>query len=88
MARWERAVREAAALDGDLAFELAELASVVRGYGEVRRRLSRAIARFLDETLPPVVAEERAAGAGHARSMALVREQRLALLTEEEPGLP
>ncbi len=88
MDRWERAVREAAALDTGLALEVAELASVVKGYGEVRRRLFRALERLLDETLPPIVAEERAAGAGYARSTALVRERRLALLTEEEPTPP
>ncbi len=84
MERWERAVQEAVALDRDLALEVAELAAVVKGYGEVRRRLFRALERFLDEPLPGAMAEDRRAGADHQRCTAMVRERRLALLTEEQ----
>jgi len=63
---------------------VAELAAVVKGYGEVRRRLFRALERFLDEPLPGAMAEDRRAGADHQRCTAMVRERRLALLTEEQ----
>ncbi|MEK8035319.1 MAG: indolepyruvate oxidoreductase subunit beta family protein [candidate division NC10 bacterium] len=84
MNRWEQAVLAAAALDRDLAWEVAEMATVVKGYGEVRRRLSRALDRFLAETLAPAVERDRAAGAGWERSARIVRERRQALLTEEQ----
>ena len=66
--RWRRAVLDCAALDTDLAIEVAETAGVVRGYGEVRRRLSAAFARLLGEIVAPAVARDRAAGQGYARS--------------------
>ena len=64
IARWERAVLEAAALDTDLAVEVADAATVVKGYGEVRRRLSAGFARVLDEILAPAVARDRERGQG------------------------
>ena len=62
MARWERAVLEAAAIDDDLACAVADLARVVKGYGEVRRRLSRGLERVLDELLPSAMESARGAG--------------------------
>ena len=59
MSRWEEAVLTAARLDESLACEVAELATVVRGYGEVRRRLSLATRRFLDETVLPAIESDR-----------------------------
>ena len=82
--RWQQAVIAAAALDYDLACEVAEMATVVRGYGEVRRRLSRAFTRFLDEILAPAVARDRAAGNGYARARAIVGETREKLLADEK----
>jgi len=82
--RWERAVLDAAALDYDLACEVADTATVVRGYGEVRRRLSGAFTRFLDEILAPAVARDRAAGTGYARAREVVSESRERLLADEK----
>ncbi|HUP34857.1 MAG TPA: indolepyruvate oxidoreductase subunit beta family protein [Candidatus Limnocylindria bacterium] len=81
--RWEDAVLAAAALDPGLAAEVAELANVVKGYGEVRRRLSGALARFLDDTVRPAIEADRRAGAGYARSTELVRAGRHRLLADE-----
>jgi indolepyruvate ferredoxin oxidoreductase beta subunit len=83
MDRWEETVRAAAGLDESLACEVAELGNVVKGYGEVRRRLSGAIARLLDEEVRPAIEADRRAGAGFARSTELVRAGRLRLLSEE-----
>lgn len=80
--RWERAVLECAALDRELACEVAETAGVVKGYGEVRRGLSRALLRLLDEVVGPVVARDRAAGAGYARAIRIARDARAAVLDE------
>lgn len=81
--RWEETVRAAAGLDEGLACEVAELGNVVKGYGEVRRRLSGALARLLDEEVRPGIEADRRAGAGFARSTELVRAARLRLLSEE-----
>jgi indolepyruvate ferredoxin oxidoreductase beta subunit len=82
--RWREAVLACAALDPELAVEVAETAALVRGYGEVRRRLSAAFVRLLDEGLAPAVARDRAAGAGFARSRRLVAEGRRRLLEDEK----
>ncbi|MFI5281461.1 MAG: indolepyruvate oxidoreductase subunit beta family protein, partial [Gemmatimonadales bacterium] len=82
--RWQEAVLNAAALDYDLACEVADIATVVRGYGEVRRRLSGAFTRFLSEILAPAVARDRAAGTGYARACAIVNETRQKLLADEK----
>ncbi len=83
MARWERAVLEAAALDQELACEVGELANVVKGYGEVRRRLSRGLERLLDELLPAAVAGAREAGQGYACAAQTVRDARRRMLEDE-----
>jgi indolepyruvate ferredoxin oxidoreductase beta subunit len=84
MGRWEEAVLAAAPLDESLACEVAELGNVVKGYGEVRRRLSGALARFLDETARPAIEADRREGAGFARSTDLIRAGRLRLLSDEK----
>src|SRR5207247_3269086 len=83
MARWERAVLEAAALDHDLACEVAELATIVKGYGEVRRRLSRGLERLLDELLPAAVAAARESGEGYTGAAKVVRDARRRMLEDE-----
>ncbi|HET7296247.1 MAG TPA: indolepyruvate oxidoreductase subunit beta family protein [Gemmatimonadales bacterium] len=83
MARWERAVLEAAALDYDLGCEVADLASVVKGYGEVRRRLSRQLERVLDELVPAAVAAERESGQGYGRAARSVQDARRRMLEDE-----
>jgi indolepyruvate ferredoxin oxidoreductase beta subunit len=83
MARWERAVIEAAALDQELAVEVAELARVVKGYGEVRRRLARALDSLLEESLPAAVAAGRASGHGYAEAARMVRAARRRILEDE-----
>jgi indolepyruvate ferredoxin oxidoreductase beta subunit len=88
--RWQAAVLDSLALDYGLAGEVADMATVVRGYGEVRRRLSNAFGRFLDEILAPAVARDRAAGAGYARARDAVRHTRQKLLADDnglEPAL-
>jgi len=82
--RWQQAVLDAAALDYDLACEVADIATVVRGYGEVRRRLSGAFTRFLDEILAPAVARDRSEGKGYARARTIVSETRKKLLADEK----
>jgi indolepyruvate ferredoxin oxidoreductase beta subunit len=65
--RWEQAVAAAAAIDPDLAGEVAEAAATIKGYGEVRRQSSSAFERFLDEVLAPAIAsadQDRAASEG------------------------
>ena len=88
MARWEEAVHAAARLDETLACEVAELANVVKGYGEVRRRLSGALARCLDEVVRPAIEADRAAAAGFTRATERIRTERLRLLSEETPSHP
>jgi indolepyruvate ferredoxin oxidoreductase beta subunit len=86
IARWERAVLEAASLDTELAAEVADTATVVKGYGEVRRRLSAGFERLLDEVLAPALARDREQGQGYARAGARVRAARQRML-EDEKGI-
>jgi len=86
IARWERAVLEAAALDTELAAEVADTATVVKGYGEVRRRLSAGFVRLLDEVLAPALARDQEEGQGYARATASVRAARQRML-EDEKGI-
>jgi indolepyruvate ferredoxin oxidoreductase beta subunit len=88
MSRWEGAVLAAAALDESLACEVAELATVVKGYGEVRRRLSAALARLLDESVGPAIEADRRAAQGFATATRIVREGRRRLLTDEPASHP
>ncbi len=83
---WERAVLEAAVLDYGLGCEVAELATVVKGYGEVRRRLSRGLRRILDEVVVTAVSRDRESGQGYARAVEAVRDARRRML-EDEKGL-
>jgi indolepyruvate ferredoxin oxidoreductase, beta subunit len=88
MSRWEQGVLAAAHLDEALACEVAELATVVRGYGDVRRRLFAATERFLDETVLPATEADRQSGHGYERSTTLVREGRRHLLADENATRP
>ncbi len=87
MSRWEDTVLAAAALDEALAAEVAELANIVKGYGEVRRRLSGALGRFLDEAVRLSIEADRRAGHGFARSTEIVRAGRQRLLADENASL-
>ena len=82
--RWQTAVLDTVALDASLAVEVADLATVVRGYGEVRRRLSAAFVRVLDDILAPAVARDREQGAGYVRSREVMRSARQKLLADEK----
>ena len=79
--RWERAVLDAARLDAGLAVEVARTADVVKGYGDVRRRLSAAFAELVDQRLPGIVAAGRADG--YARAASLVRDARERMLADD-----
>ena len=84
IARWERAVLEAAAVDTALAAEVAEAAGIVKGYGDVRRRLSGGFERLLDEVLAPALAADRERGRGYERAAARVRAARQRMLEDEQ----
>ena len=88
LGRWEEAVLTAARLDESLACEVAEVATVVRGYGEVRRRLFAAAERFIDEMVLPAVEADRQGGRGYERSTTIVRDGRRFLLSDESATRP
>jgi indolepyruvate ferredoxin oxidoreductase, beta subunit len=88
MDRWQRAVAECAAVDEGLACEVAELATVVRGYGAVRRRLTAAFLRCLDEVVTPALGQARTGAGARAHAAARIRAAREHLLTEDEPAAP
>ena len=72
----------AAALDEGLALEVAELAGLVRGYGDVRRRLSAALVRSSTRGAPRGRGPPRGP-AGFARSAEIVRAGGRRLLADE-----
>ncbi len=82
--RWQQTVLECAALDLGLAREVADIATVVRGYGDVRRRLSHAFERVLDEILTEAVARDEKAGQGYERARRIVSHTRQQLLADEK----
>src|SRR5262249_16132588 len=81
--RWQAAVLDTLALDAALAAEVADMATVVRGYGEVRRRLSAAFVRGLDDILAPAGARDPEQAAGYPRPRNGVRRGRETLLADE-----
>lgn len=83
MACWEDAVLRSAALDPALAVEVAEAAAVVRGYGEVRRRLLAAFERLIGQVLPAAVARDGQGGQGYAQAAAALGEARRRALADE-----
>jgi len=83
IARWESAVLEAAALDPELALEVVELARIVKGYGDVRRRLARGLDHLLADVLPTTIAHARNAAAGYTTAARAVREIRGRILEDE-----
>ena len=83
MARWESAVLEAAALDPALGLEVVELARIVKGYGDVRRRLARGLGRLLDGMLPAAIAEARESATGYRKAVGAVRDLRQRILEDD-----
>jgi ribosomal 50S subunit-associated protein YjgA (DUF615 family) len=83
MARWEGAVLEAAALDPALGLEVVELARIVKGYGDVRRRLARGLERLVDEVLPSAIAEARESATGYGKAVHAMRDLRHRILEDE-----
>lgn len=72
MARWLAAVERCAGLDGALAREVAALPRLLKGYGEVRRRLAAAFDDLLTAVLDAAALEPGAARELAARGRALV----------------
>ena len=63
MERWLGAVRECAGWDTELARDVARAAQLVKGYGDVRRRMLAGLDGLLDTVLA-AARREAAAGAG------------------------
>jgi indolepyruvate ferredoxin oxidoreductase beta subunit len=74
MERWLDAVRRALRRDEDLACEVARLAQLVKGYGDVRRRLVGVFEAALDVTLRVADADAALATAVASRVRTLVLE--------------
>jgi indolepyruvate ferredoxin oxidoreductase beta subunit len=83
MSRWEEAVLRCATLDAGLAREVVEAAAVVKGYGDVRRRMIGALERLLGEVLPVAIESARAVGEGYGRAARTLGEARRLVLTDE-----
>jgi indolepyruvate ferredoxin oxidoreductase beta subunit len=84
MERWLAAVERTAALDERLAAEVAALAQLVKGYGDVRRRLVALFEAAL-EVVMRTAETEALGGAGAAVSTALAARLR-ALVLEGPDG--
>jgi indolepyruvate ferredoxin oxidoreductase, beta subunit len=89
IARWLDAVRECAALDPALAVEVARAGQLVKGYGDVRRRMLALHGRLLDAVLA-AARLEAARGGGFGASIALATRMRAAVLAgpDGEAQLP
>ncbi len=86
MERWLTAVRQCAEWDEALAREMARAAQLVKGYGEVRRRMV-AVFDHLVQTVLQAAALEALAGGGFAVATALAAAYRRLVLQgpEQEP---
>ncbi|MGH7323581.1 MAG: indolepyruvate oxidoreductase subunit beta family protein [Candidatus Rokuibacteriota bacterium] len=86
MERWLDAVRRAAEWDGELGREMAQSAQLVKGYGEVRRRMTGFFDHLLASVLRAAALEAEAAG-GFAVSRGLAATYRQLVLQgpEAEP---
>jgi indolepyruvate ferredoxin oxidoreductase beta subunit len=84
MERWLDGVRRAAARDEGLACEVARLAQLVKGYGDVRRRLVALFDRALVLTLAALDAEARRGG--DARVSTALASRLRALVLEGPDG--
>lgn len=83
MERWLAAVRRCADWDRDLAVEVARAAQLVKGYGEVRRRLTARLDDLLERVLA-AGALEAAAGRGFAVTRDLAATYRRLVLEGPE----
>jgi indolepyruvate ferredoxin oxidoreductase beta subunit len=83
MTRWLDAVRRCGALDPALAREVAHAGQLVKGYGDVRRRMTAHLERLLAATL---TAAERASrdGADFGAAARLARDYRVLVLSGPE----
>jgi indolepyruvate ferredoxin oxidoreductase beta subunit len=79
MERWLDAVRQCAAWDRDLAREVANAAQLVKGYGDVRRRMTALFDDLLDATLTRARGES-SRGDGFADSTAFAATYRRLVL--------
>lgn len=79
MERWLRAVQDAAALDPALAREVAQAAQLVKGYGQVRRRMETRLDDLLVQVLRAGELERRAGGDGAAARELARRYRQLVL---------
>ena len=79
MEHWLDGVRRAAEWDGELAREVARSAQLVKGYGEVRRRMTGLFVHLLDSVLR-AAALEAGLGDGFAVSRGLAAAYRQLVL--------
>jgi hypothetical protein len=56
----------------------------VKGYGEVRRRLSRGLGHLLENMLPAALAEARQSGRGYARAAEVLGAASRRMLEDEK----
>jgi indolepyruvate ferredoxin oxidoreductase beta subunit len=79
MERWLQAVHRAVELDPGLARELARLAQLVKGYGDVRRRLTGVFDEVLDGSQRAAALEAKAGQRPEAAAALAARARRLVL---------
>jgi indolepyruvate ferredoxin oxidoreductase beta subunit len=80
---WLGAVRECAAMDTELARDVARAAQLVKGYGDVRRRMLAGLDELLDTVLA-AARRETAAGEGFPLASRLARRYRTLVLQGPE----
>jgi indolepyruvate ferredoxin oxidoreductase beta subunit len=83
MTRWLDAVRRSAAWDPALAREVAHAGQLVKGYGDVRRRMTAHLERLLAATLAAAEQASRE-GAGFSAATRLARDYRVLVLSGPE----
>jgi indolepyruvate ferredoxin oxidoreductase beta subunit len=79
IARWLAAVEQCAALDAELAREIARAAQLVKGYGDVRRRMVGHVDRLL-EAVTRMAARRAASGGGFEELRRLAARYRALVL--------
>ncbi len=84
--KYDAAIRTFAALDYNLGVLIASSASMIKGYGRIRRRTIDAFLRFIDNIMVPITELDKSTTGEYTRSVQ-IGERSLKLISESTEGI-